>query len=540
MINFFAFTGFLNFIVSVFLGILVYLKGKRQFQSRSFILYFFAVAFWSFGYYFWQISTTEGTALFWSRLLTVGAIFIPVFYFNFIVDFLNLSKIYKRVLYEVYALSFIFLLLNFTSYFVKGVESAMFFPFWPKPGIFYSVFLFSFFSLVFYGWYLLIDFLKKIEEKIKKQQVKYFLLGTGIGFAGGSTNYFLWYDIPIAPYGNILVIFGVLLVAFAILKYHLFEIRVIATELLVGAMGITLFVLPFLMPAGNLRVLTIVIFFLFSIFAFYLVKVTHEEERRREEAEIIAIKEKSLRYKTEKLAKEIQKLNETKTQFMLATQHHLRTPLTAIQGYLSMLSEGIYGDINRVAKLKIKSAFESTQKLIRLVNEFLDVAQFEVGKDIIAKTEIQISDAINDIVEELKQEAAEKNLYLKFKKGEIILPKIMADPEKIKEAFYNVIHNAIKYTQEGGVIVSLHEGGDKRSITVAVRDTGIGMEKEETENLFNKTFERGAEAKRVYTTGRGIGLYLASQIIKAHNGKIRVESKGKYKGSAFFIELPIK
>ena len=92
MISFFAFSGLLNFITSFLLGILIYLKGKKEFQSRSFVLYFFSIAFWNFGYYFWQISTEESLALFWSRVLMAGAIFIPIFYFHLINQlFISLS-----------------------------------------------------------------------------------------------------------------------------------------------------------------------------------------------------------------------------------------------------------------------------------------------------------------------------------------------------------------------------------------------------------------------------------------------------------------
>ena len=154
-----------------------------------------------------------------------------------------------------------------------------------------------FFSFVCFGWYLLINGLRKTRRRVKKQQIKYFLLGTGIGFLGGSTNYFLWYGVSILPYGNILVVLGVLLVALAILKYHLFEIRIILTELLVGAMAIILVVLPFLMPTFSLRILVAFIFFIFCVIGYLLVKATHKEIERRE--------------KIEKLSQELNKLNQT-------------------------------------------------------------------------------------------------------------------------------------------------------------------------------------------------------------------------------------
>ena len=98
MTNFFAFSGFLNFIVSLFLGILVYLKGRKIFANKIFALDAFSVVLWSFGYFFWQISTNPNSALFWSRFLMVGAIFIPILYFHFILYFLDFVKKYKKLL----------------------------------------------------------------------------------------------------------------------------------------------------------------------------------------------------------------------------------------------------------------------------------------------------------------------------------------------------------------------------------------------------------------------------------------------------------
>jgi len=121
MISYFAFSGLLNFAVSLFLAIIVYLKGSKKTENKSFSLFAFSVAFWSFGYLFWQISKDENLALFWSRVLMAGAIFIPVFYFHFIVSFLNLVERYKKILYSGYFLSFLFLILDFTPYFVKNV-----------------------------------------------------------------------------------------------------------------------------------------------------------------------------------------------------------------------------------------------------------------------------------------------------------------------------------------------------------------------------------------------------------------------------------
>ena len=298
--SFFAISGLLNAIISSFFGVFVYLKNRGNKINQTFALMCLSIVLWSFPYYLWQIATNEKSALLWSRGLMIGAIFIPVTYLHFILSFLEKDQEKKRFIFLSYIVAFIFLFSNFTSLFVKNVVPELYFSFWPKPGIFYHPFLLMFFCYVTYGCYLLFVAYKK-SVGIKRFQIGYLLLPTIIGFGGGATNYFLWYGIPIPPYGNILIILFPFFITLAILKYHLFEIRVILTEILVGLMGIILLILPFLMPTPNLRILTILVLILFCIFGYYLVKTTHEESKRREEAERMAVRERALRLRTERL-----------------------------------------------------------------------------------------------------------------------------------------------------------------------------------------------------------------------------------------------
>ena len=375
MISYFAFSGFLNFVVSVFIGILVYLKGKDKMENKIFALLTLSAAFWSFGYYFWQVSTKENSALFWSRFLMVGVIFIPIFYFHFIVTFLDLTEKYKKALYGGYSLSFLFLILDFTPYFVRNVEPKLFFPFWPKPGIFFHHFLLLFFSFMLYSWYLLIKELRKTKEKIRQQQIKYFLLGTGISLICGSTNYFLWYNIPIPPYLNIFVPIYVILTAFAILKYHLFEIRVILIEILVGVMGTLLLLLPFLMETLQLKILTTIIFILFCIFGYFLIKSTYREIKAKE------ILEEKVKERTKELEEKTKELEEERASLEIKVQARTRE--------LKELAESL--------EEKVK---ERTIELERRIAELEKFHKLTVGREL---KMIELKEKIKELEEELKK-----------------------------------------------------------------------------------------------------------------------------------------
>jgi len=235
--------------------------------------------------------------------------------------------------------------------------------------------------------------------------------------------------------------------------------------------------------------------------------------------------------------KEEQKnLEESKAQFILSTQHHLRGPLTVVQGYLSLVLDGAYGRINEKARTKIKSSLDETQKMIKIVNEFLDVVKYRMDNGVPQKTEVDIPMMIKEIITDLFPYARASDLYLDLEEVGMPARMIMGDYPSLKEAFYNIIDNAIKYTEEGGAKVKIEVNGDY--LEVIVSDTGIGLVEQEKKDIFSKTFRRGTKAWKTNTYGKGIGLYLAAQTIFNHGGNIRVESDGRDKGSAFYVQLP--
>lgn len=245
-------------------------------------------------------------------------------------------------------------------------------------------------------------------------------------------------------------------------------------------------------------------------------------------------------YEVEKKAREsLEKTNEAKTQFIMATQHHLRTPLTSMHGYLDLLLKGGYGKIPKKIKKIIEKFKISTENEIRVVNDLLDISQFQLGRQVVSlKDGVYVQEIIKQAVEDVKLEAEGKGIFLKT---EILddIPSIKADFSKLKVALYNIIDNAVKYTQKGGVIISLKVKSFKKIILIRIKDTGVGIPKENQKELFNKLFERGEGAMKMFATGKGIGLWIAFKIIESHKGKIWAESEGTGKGSVFFVELPI-
>ncbi|MBI4838937.1 MAG: hypothetical protein HY806_07340 [Nitrospirae bacterium] len=226
--NPFAISGLLNFISFTILGFFVFFKNPKKIVNKSYFLFSLSVAFWSFGYWQWQIAIEKTEALFWTRFLTAGAILIPVFYFYFVLAFLGLlqDKKKKKILKIGFVLSSIFFILNFTPLLVKDVVHKLFFRFWPEPGFVYPFFKITFFVFVGYAFFLLYISLKK-SAKFRHNQITYVLLGSILGFSGGSTNFPLWYDIPLLPYGNFAVLMFFWAVAYAVVRYRFMDISVV-------------------------------------------------------------------------------------------------------------------------------------------------------------------------------------------------------------------------------------------------------------------------------------------------------------------------
>jgi signal transduction histidine kinase len=231
----------------------------------------------------------------------------------------------------------------------------------------------------------------------------------------------------------------------------------------------------------------------------------------------------------------LQSVDKLKTEFLSLASHQLRTPLTAIKGYSSMLVEGSFGKLDPKVEEPIKRIYTSAQGLVSIVEDLLNVSKIEQGG---MKYEIMPTDLVplvQSLYNEMQIPAQSKNIIfgIDIPKDQKIIANI--DPTKLKQVFLNLADNSIKYTQTGGTItVSLKRLDD--TIEFAVKDNGIGISPETKAKLFGK-FARG-EGGKMNTGGSGLGLYLAQQIARAHKGDIVIESDGLGKGSTFKVVLP--
>lgn len=226
-------------------------------------------------------------------------------------------------------------------------------------------------------------------------------------------------------------------------------------------------------------------------------------------------------------------LDETKSEFLSIAAHQLRTPLSGIKGYLSMMLEGDFDAITDEQRQVVMDLLSNTNRLTRLVNIFLDISRIEANRLKLEKEQFDLKDLLERIQNELAFNASDKNIDLHFHYSKTPVM-VYADKDKLHDAIVNVVDNSIRYTDEGSVDVSIVE--DEHTVQVQVTDTGIGIAESELHNLFVK-FVRGREVRRLNTAGAGLGLYIAKKIMEAHGGDIIVQSGGVGKGTEFRLVL---
>ncbi|MFZ1248703.1 MAG: HAMP domain-containing sensor histidine kinase [Candidatus Saccharimonadales bacterium] len=225
----------------------------------------------------------------------------------------------------------------------------------------------------------------------------------------------------------------------------------------------------------------------------------------------------------------LKKLDETKDEFISMASHQLRTPLTSVKGYLSMVLEGDVGKLNPQQEQLLKQSFLSSQRMVNLIADLLNLSRLNTGKFVIDAQPTDLTAVVEAELAQLHESAKAKNIELTYVRPETF-PTIQLDENKIHQVVMNFIDNAIYYTPEGGQItVTLEE--TKSSVEFRVKDTGIGVPRALQRHLFVK-FYRADNARRMRPDGTGLGIYMAKKVVLAQGGSIIFESQ-EGKGSTF-------
>jgi len=258
------------------------------------------------------------------------------------------------------------------------------------------------------------------------------------------------------------------------------------------------------------------------------------EERQR----FISLKDYAA--ELEKANQELKKIDEMKSEFVSVASHELRTPLAAIKNAVQLMLQGKTGEINENQAKFLSMADRNINRLTSILNSLLDLSRIESGKIALKFEELELRSSIEFILSSLKPQADGKSIQLKMKIAEK-LPSVYGDREKVEQILTNLLGNALKFTPEGGeIFVSANpfeNGGNMDMVAISVKDSGIGVPKDQLDRIFEK-FHQVEDSLRRSIAGTGLGLAITKGLVEVQYGKIWVESEFG-KGSTFTFTLPM-
>lgn len=228
-------------------------------------------------------------------------------------------------------------------------------------------------------------------------------------------------------------------------------------------------------------------------------------------------------------------LDKLKDEFVSIASHELRTPMTAIKGLISMIFEGDYGNVSPEMKEPLNDIASSTQRLIELVNDMLDVSRIEGGRIKYVLSNFRVSELVEEILQLVRPVATQKGIDLKFEQRDGT-EMIQADPNKVKQILSNLIGNSLKFIDKGYIEVKYVVHGEL--LIISVRDTGIGISPEDQKKLFNK-FQQVTSSQLGRPVGTGLGLYISREFAKKMGGDLWIANSQVGVGSVFSLSVPI-
>ncbi len=528
--------GIFLFIISFSLVILALAAWQRARGDKAkmwlgYSAFFVALyAFFCGGtYFFWKADSIA--SIYWYRTTWLGIFLLPpfiIFTYHFVQN-IKYLKIKEFFLYVI-AIAIGWVALG-TNLIVKSV-------YFKYPNISSMAGPFDFLGRAYIAVCVAVILFNLLKEYFKsdgfrKIQLQYFILGVTIFFVTGiittaiiplMTGESSYYDI--AAYASF---FWVALTAMAIFKYNLFNIKVIATELLMFLVWISIFI-NFIV-ANSLREKFVFGGLLLFLLAFGILLVRS------------VLREVAQRERLEKLTEDLQKANEElkrteqlKAEFFSFAAHQVKSPMAVIKGYATLIGDGTLAGVpmEKIAEVA-KKIGAAASRTLAMVNNLLDMRKIEEGRMAYAFQETDVVAPTKAIVEDLGTLAKDKGLEMTFESSqdEIVMN---IDLQKFSQVIQNLIDNAVKYTDAGWIKVRLNAVDG--NVLFEVSDSGRGFSKEFAAKMFEQFARDPALAQD--TKGTGLGLFIAKQIVEAHGGTIWAFSEGEGAGSTFSVKMPLK
>lgn len=525
-------------VINSALGLLILFSPGKHASSRIYSFIMLTTLLWIFSIIFYRQASPENI-VWWTKALYTSATLIAstFLFFTYLFPVKDSFSWKKKLLVVLPNLAIVFLVIFGKSIIVDASvnpdgENIIIFG---KLYILYAVYILVYFN---YAFYRLFDKYKTLTEVYQKRQALFFLTGYFISaFIAFATNLILpWFGyFGLNWLGQVSTVFIVVFATYAIIRHQLFNIKAIAAELFIGVLWIFLIIRIILGTNAQEKILNSGLLAICIVIGVFLIRGINNEVKAREKIEKLA---NDLSIANERL----KELDGQKNEFVSVASHQLRGPLTAVKGYASMILEGDFGELVPSVREAVEKIYKSTQDLVVVVGDYLDVSRIEQGRMQYDFSNFDLKELVQTVANELRPNVEKANLTMTFDSTPGVLYMVNADKGKIKQVISNLIDNSIKYTPKGGIHIWLSPKKDtdtnSRKVLISISDTGVGIHPEVIPKLFAK-FTRAPNASETNILGTGLGLYVAKKMIEVHNGRVWAESPGPGKGSTFFIELDL-
>lgn len=513
-------------VLGVWVALWVYLSNRMEKVNFGLSAMIITILLWINFYHIGYYSSDEPSSLLFFKISGASVFgFFIAYYFFTVRWFFQKSGVYKWIGNVTLIYGFLFAYLTIlTNRVIGGVKIES----WGSYPIFSTIGWITFYGYVTLLTIIIIYTLVREYGKsdhYKRQKIKYFLYGIFV-FTVLNVIFNVLFQVVLNEYrfyqfGNYSTVILIGLTLYAIVKQELFNIKVIATKVITAILWVLLFLLLFTSQSILGVVVNGSIFVAVVIFGIFLNRTVAHEVKQKEELQVL----------TDKL----KELDKQKDEFINVAAHELRAPMTAIKGFLSMVNEGDTGQITDKTREYISDAVNGNERLIRLVNNMLNIARIEEGRMVYQMGVVELDKVAREIVKNFETEAQNKGLQIYLTAPENLNSKVYVDPDRIYEVVGNFVSNSVKYTEKGSVTVKL-SNPNSQTIRMEVIDTGVGVTKDEQGKLFKK-FER-AQSSAGKIIGTGLGLYISKLLIEKFGGRVGLVSEYG-KGSNFWFDLPI-
>ncbi|MFZ2150019.1 MAG: HAMP domain-containing sensor histidine kinase [Minisyncoccia bacterium] len=506
-------------IVALFVGLLVFFKSGKSRVGTTILIINLLFSVWAiFDLILWATNRPDVVMFFWSlQILIEPLIYLLGFYITYLFvknqDLGLKAKLLGLLAYSPIALFLAspFNLIGVDLSYCTAIEG----------------FIAQYYTYIFEAVSILgiVIFVAMQYKKAGNRKSEITIFGIGvvlflIAFSSGNIIGSFTENWTIAQAGLVGMPIFVAFIAYMIVRFKTFKMKLIATQVLMASIWIIVLGILFIRNIENVRIVTALTLILVTISGDLLIKSVIKEVRQKEELA--------------RLNENLQILIKQRESLVHLITHKVKGSFTRTKFIFAGLLDGTFGDINPDVRKVAEQGLEFDDGGIQTVDLVLNVANLQNGLIKYEMRELDFKEVVLKTVDEkrLGVEAKGLKLELHIEKDTY---KVVGDAFWLKEVVSNLIENSIKYTKEGTISVALSDGG---KILLSVKDTGLGITEEDKHNLFTEG-GRGKESIKVNVDSTGYGLFTVKMVVEAHKGKVWAESEGAGKGSQFYVELPI-